>query len=72
MDDQDVAERLKIYLKARKDQNSRYTHIGDNDYSISELYDHVDKGTEIGKGLVASYGRFLIRVGKCQQERMPV
>ena len=66
MDKREIAEELKIYLKARKDQDSRNTHIGGSAYSISELYDHVDKGTEIGKGLVASYGRFLIRVDKCQ------
>ncbi len=70
MDDEEIAQKLKTYLRTREDQDSKNTYIGIyNRYSNRELYMHVDQRTEIGKEFIELCRKLIEKTGKEQWER---
>ncbi|MBI4170850.1 MAG: hypothetical protein HY514_04090 [Candidatus Aenigmarchaeota archaeon] len=69
MDDDEIAQNLKTYLQTRGDQDSKNTYIGYGQYSVRELYTHVDQRTEIGREFIELSRRLIEKIGREQWER---
>lgn len=67
--DNRITQRLKVYFKTRKNQDSKNVHIGMERFSMKDLYNHVENGTDIGKKLIEISRRLMEDMGEEEWER---